>query len=208
MWIGRSVAAASVLVLAACGGNEPRGQLSMVPRPELTAPPGEMSVRLLFMVNPVPSAGDSAVATASGAAPAKSGKWGTIGLADEGPGLTISADFRNATPGTYQLKILDEGSCSGLFAGEEDLDYVNEVDSQPVRLPAIAIDNNGELKREFAARGLSTADLRGRAVVLFDGTRPIACGSSAASRMPMQPQGGRKLPEGASSDGGRPGDGK
>lgn len=202
MWFMRGAAGLSVLLLAACGGSEPRGQLSFTPRPELTAPPGDMAVRLLFTVNPLPGV----QAAAAGSSGARGPKWGTIGLFESGPGLAITADIRNAVPGSYRLRILDEASCAALFmasSGGEPLEYVDTIDDAPVRLPQIAIDEQGEAKREYTAGGVLLKDFKERSVVMFDGSRPVACGSAIATRMPGGPSIGRPPPGGQAPGGGR-----
>jgi hypothetical protein len=206
-WIVRGVAAASVLALAACGGSERPGQLSMAPRPELTEPPGEMSARMLITVSQLAAPGQAADGPAArrGLGP----RWGVIGISEMGAGVTLNADFRNALPGLYTVKLLDDDSCA-VFSRPADLDdkpeFVETLDDAPLRLPQIAVDADGEAKREYTAGGLVIRDFRDRAIVLFDGNRPIACGAATSAPglpAPLPP----KMPPGASS-GGVPGGGR
>jgi hypothetical protein len=202
-WVVRGVAAASVLVLAACGGGSDRpGQLSIAPRPELTEPPGEMSARMLITVNQLPVAGEAGDSAA--AKRAMGPRWGVIGLSDAGAGVTLNAEFRNALPGTYTVRLLDDSTCRIFTAAadpEDKPEYVDAIDDAPLRLPQIAVDAGGEIKRDYAAGGVTVRDFRDRAVVLMDGSKPVACGA-ATSAPGMMPPGAR--PPGAPPPNTRP----
>jgi hypothetical protein len=128
-------------------------------------------------------------------------KWGSIGLAEEGPGLIINADLRNAEPGSYTLRLLDSESCAVLKDPEETPQYVDASDDEPITLPKITVDAQGIGNRQYAAAGARLANFRGRSVVLFDGAKPVACGGAIAIKgNQATPQ--VELPDRASRPGG------
>jgi Cu/Zn superoxide dismutase len=165
---GLGLAALCTATLAACGGSEPRGQLSFTPRPELTAPPGEMSAqRLILMKGTV---GET-----------KGKSLGSIAIAPEGPGVLLRIDLRSLSDGTQLLSFTENDDCgaeeiegkivpaaaAGLPWGPED---------KPIQLPAVEPDEGGVFRGEQLVRGLSVNDTRGRAIVLIKGGQRIGCG--------------------------------
>lgn len=169
-WIGRSVAAVSLIVLTACGGTDTRGELPSAPRPELTAPPGEMSTQRLVLMKA--TAGDKA-----------NKGVGTIALSTEGAGVLVRVDLRGIAPGSYVLSINERPDCR--FIEENDQKILAGAagapwgpDNSVVRLPKLAIPEDGSLKTEFIVPGLVIADTRDRSFVVNSGSERIACGIS------------------------------
>jgi Cu/Zn superoxide dismutase len=170
MWTARGLAGLGILALAACGGPEPRGQLSVVPRPELTAPPGEMSAQRLVLMK------------ATEGEKANKGV-GSIALSTEGVGVLVRIDLRGMTPGTYVLSINEKPDCRFL---EEDGKKIMAggagapwgPDETVVRMPQLVIGDDGSAKTEFIVPGLKISDTRDRSFVVNSGASRIACGLS------------------------------
>lgn len=168
---GWSVAGLGVLALAACGGSEPRGELSFTPRPELTAPPGEMSTQRLVLMK------------ATTGEKANKG-IGSISLSSEGPGVLVRIELRGAPAGKFTLTMNENADCR--FTGEED----NKVPAgaagspwapeggSPFRVPELTIPSDGSLRTEFLVKGISINDTRDRSFVINSGSDRLACGIS------------------------------
>lgn len=170
VWVLRGVTAAGVFALAACGGPEPRGQLSFAPRPELTAPPGEMSTQRLVLMKA--TSGDKA-----------NKGVGTIAISTEGAGVLIRVDLRGLTPGNYILSLNERADCRYLDESEKKIPAGAAgapwgPDAKVVRMPKLNVPDDGNLKTEFTIPGLVISDTRDRSFVVNDGSDRIACGIS------------------------------
>jgi Cu/Zn superoxide dismutase len=171
MFLMRSFAAVGVLALAACGGPEPRGQLSFTPRPELTSPPGEMATQRLVLMKTVTDAKDVK-------------NIGSISLASEGPGVLVRVDFRGAPAGTFSLTMNEQNDCSAqengdvtIPAGAAGAPWAPEGGA-PFRIPDVTIPEDGSFRSEFLIKGVSISDTRGKSFVVNSGTNRLACGVS------------------------------
>lgn len=171
MWFMRGVATIGVLALAACGGAEPRGELSFTPRPELTAPPGEMATQRLVLLKA--TTGDKA-----------NKGIGSISLASEGPGVLVRIELRGAPPGTFTLTMNERADCRFLEendvkipAGAAGAPWAPEG-GVPFRVPDLVIPSDGSLRTEFLVRGISISDTRDRSFVINSGKDRLACGLS------------------------------
>lgn len=165
---GLGLAALCAATLAACGGTEPRGQLSIAPRPELTVPPGEMSAqRLILMKGTV---GEN-----------KGKSFGSIAIAPEGPGVVLRMDLRNLPAGSQLLSITENDDCDaeeieGKIVPAAAAGLPWGPDNQPVQMPAVEPDEAGAFRSEHLVRGLTVRDTRGRAIVLIKSGVRIGCG--------------------------------
>ncbi len=171
MWLMRGVAGLSVLALAACGGSEPRGQLSFTPRPELTAPPGEMSTqRLVLMKATTGEAANKGI--------------GSISLSSEGPGVLVRIELRGAPAGTFTLTMNENADCRYLEENDKKIPaaaagapWAPEGGSA-FKVPQLTIPSDGSLRTEFLVRGITIGDTRDRSFVINSGNDRLACGIS------------------------------
>lgn len=171
MWFMRGLACVSVLGLAACGGAEPRGELSFTPRPELTAPPGEMATQRLVLMKA--TTGENA-----------NKGIGSISLASEGPGVLVRIELRGAPAGTFTLTMNERADCriieeddKKVPAGAAGAPWAPDG-GVPFRVPDLVIPSDGSLRTEFLVRGISIGDTRDRAFVINSGADRLACGIS------------------------------
>lgn len=173
MWLMRSVsgfgvAGLSALALSACGGSEPRGQLPMAPRPELTSPPGEMSAQRLVLMKG--TTGEN-----------KGKSLGSIAIAPEGRGVVMRLELRGLPEGVQLITFNEEADCSGeeregtlVPAAGAGLPW--GPDGAPLKLPTIEAPPEGQVRTEFLVPGITVADTRPRALVITKGGVRIGCG--------------------------------